>query len=111
MNPEDASRENLARAVRELGAAIKQDARERWKGVRTAHRRERSREVWRFRTREDAKERFLHVPQGAMMSGRDAAATVMGQLRDAGWLDRLQHGPESSFLLSPAGTLQPWPKE
>ena len=111
MNPEDARTEKLTRAVRELGAAIKEDARERWKGVKTAHRRERSREVWRFKTRGDSAERFLHVPQDAMIEGGDPAAAVMGQLREAKWLDRLQLGPERSFVLSPSVVLQPWPKE
>lgn len=110
MNPEDARREQLTRTLRQLGTSITEDARERWKGVRTAYRTQRSREVWRFTMKGDSVERFLHVPHEAMGQGKDAAAVVMGQLRQAGWLDRLQDGPERSFVLSPSGRLQPWPK-
>jgi hypothetical protein len=110
MKPDDARSERLTRAVQELGASIKEAAREQWKGVKTAHRRERSREVWRFTTRGDSEDRFLHVPQDVILTGQDAAATVMGKLREAGWLDRLQKGPEKSFVLSPSGSLKPWPK-
>ncbi len=110
MDSQDPKREKLSKTVRELGSSIRDDARERWNGVKTAHRRQGSRQVWRFRTK-DAVERFLHVPEDTIGRGRDAAAVVMGQLRDAEWLDRLQRGPETSFVLAPSGKLRPWPKE
>ena len=110
MGLEDANREQLTRTLRELRASIRDDVRDRWKGVRTAHRSQKSRQVWRFTSQGDSVERFLHVPHEAMAQGRDAASVVMEQLRKAKWLDRLQKGPEKSFVLSPSGRLQPWPK-
>lgn len=110
MKPEDSPREKLTQTLRELNAAITEDARSRWEGVKTAHRRERSREVWRFRTHGDSEDRFLHVPRESIGEGRDVAARLTRQLRDARWMDRMQMGPERSFVLSPSGRLQAWPK-
>ena len=110
MGADKEKRDKLSKTVRELGASIREDAQDRWNGVKMAHRRQRSRMVWRFQT-PDAVERFLHVPAAAITQGRNPAAKVMGQLREAGWLDRFQKGPETSFVLAPSGQLQPWPKE
>lgn len=110
MGLEDANREQISRTLRELRTSIKEDVQERWKGVKTAHRSQNSRQVWRFTTQGDSVERFLHVPHEAMAHGKDSASEVMKQLRKAKWLDRLQKGPERSFVLSRSGRLQPWPK-
>jgi predicted site-specific integrase-resolvase len=109
MDSQESTEQRLTRVIQELGSSIRDQARGRWKGVRTAQRKQGSRQVWRFRTG-DRKERFLFVPHDAMVQGRDAAEVLMAQLRAERWLDRLQTGPETAYVLSPAGRLKPVPK-
>jgi hypothetical protein len=45
-----------------------------------------------------------------MTEESDAAQMLATQLKKAHWLDRIESGPETSFVLSPAGRLRPWPK-
>lgn len=111
MDPQETPKETISRVARELGQVIRRQAHGRWEGVRTAQRNEGSRHVWRFQAGPDSTERFLHVPHMSMAGGENAAEVLLGQLRKARWLDRLQNGPERSFLLSPAGNLKPWPKQ
>ena len=109
MTPKEKREQSLTRVIREMGETIRRQARGRWEGVRTAQRKEGGRHVWRFRPAGDA-ERFLHVSRRAMVEGEDPAGTLLKQLGEARWLDRLQEGPETAFVLSPAGRLRPWPK-
>ncbi|HET7274250.1 MAG TPA: hypothetical protein VFI91_03685 [Longimicrobiaceae bacterium] len=109
MDSQETHRQTRSRVTRELGSMIRRQAHKKWDGVRTAERNEGKRHVWRFRSGPDSDERFLHVPHQSM--AREGAAEVLvDQLRKARWLDRLQAGPETSFVLSPAGRLQPWPR-
>jgi hypothetical protein len=108
MSPKETSQETLSRVTRELGAGIRRQARTHWGSIRTAHRNEGKRHVWRFKSGADGTERFLHVPHKSMVSANDAAETLMAQLGAAKWLDRMQEGPETSFLLSSSGRLKPW---
>lgn len=109
MTPKENKEQSLSRVIREMGETIRRQARNRWEGVRTAERNEGSRHVWRFQPDGDS-ERFLHVSRRAMVEGEDPAGKLLKQLRDAQWLDRLQEGPETAFVLSPAGRLRPWPR-
>ncbi|CAN5752413.1 hypothetical protein BH23GEM6_BH23GEM6_13100 [soil metagenome] len=108
MDPQKANQESLADVIQTMGAVIGRQARGRWDNVQTARRKEGGRQVWRFRTGSGASELFLHVPRLSMTRGNDPAAALLAQLADARWLDRLQDGPETSYLLSPAGRLNPW---
>jgi hypothetical protein len=108
MTPKETRDETLSRVTRELGAGIRSQANTRWGSIRTAHRNEGRRHVWRFSSASDGVERFLHVPHRVMVSGSNAAETLMAQLGAAKWLDRIQDGPETSFLLSASGRLKPW---
>jgi hypothetical protein len=108
MTPKETRQETLSRVARELGAGISSEAHGRWGSIRTAHRNEGKRHVWRFKSASDGVERFLHVPHSAMVEGENAAQTVLAQLGAAKWLDRIQDGPERSFRLSSSGRLKPW---
>jgi len=108
MDPQETRRETLNRVTRELGTEIRSQARDRWKGVRTAERNEGDRHVWRFKSSKEAPERFLHVHRQALVHGDNPAAVLLDQLTEARWLDRLQEGPETSFVLSRAGRLRPY---
>lgn len=101
----------LTRVVREMGVEIRKQAHGRWTQVRTSERNEGSRHVWRFRSGPDMVERFLHIPHEVLLDGRNSAAGLLEQLKRAHWLDRLQEGSATSFLLSPTGRLRPWPKQ
>lgn len=98
------------KVIKEMGASIRRQAHARWDDVRTAERNEGGRHVWRFRKGPDESERFLHVPRKSMTKGDNPGAALLKQLSNANWMDRLQEGPETSFVLSPAGRLQPWPR-
>jgi hypothetical protein len=106
------SRENhsqkVAQVARQIGAELRKQARKSWQGVRTAERNEGNRHVWRFRSAADGSERFLHVAKSEMITGDDAAANLLEQLKAGGWIDRLSRGPETALLLSKAG-LQAYP--
>ncbi len=110
MEPQETNQPSISTVIHDMGAILRQQARERWKGVRTSQRKERGRHVWRFRSAADSQERFLHVPRESMTHGKNPAASLLNQLEDAHWLDQLHEGPERSYLLSPAGNLKPWPK-
>jgi hypothetical protein len=107
MDSRPSRQEQLARVVHELTTSLRTQARAQWKGVKTAQRRQGSREVWRFRVNGGTTERFLHVPHKAITLRRDAADVLLEQLGSEKWLDRLQAGPETAFVLSPTGRLQP----
>jgi hypothetical protein len=110
MEPQRNNPPSISTVIHDMGESLRQQARQRWKGVRTAQRKERGRHVWRFRSGSDSQERFLHVPRESMTNGQNPAASLLNQLEDAHWLDQLQDGPERSYLLSPAGNLKPWPR-
>jgi len=110
MDPQKANQESLSDVIQTMGTVICRQARGRWDGVHTARRKEGGRQVWRFRTGSGDAELFLHVPRLSMTRGDDPAAALLAQLANACWLDRLQQGPETSYLLSPAGRLKPWHK-
>ena len=104
MEARDNQKQRITRVAREMSSVIRQQARGRWKDVRTAERNERGRHVWRFQDGPES-ERFLHVDHRAMAQGVGAAERLLGQLDAGQWLDRLQQGPETAFLLSRDGTL------
>jgi len=102
----ESTEQKLARVARELGAAMRQQASGRWGAVRTAKRNLGDRHVWRFRSGEGQPDRFLHLSHESMLRGANPATTLLSQLNAAGWLDRMQRGPETSFLLSRNGELR-----
>ena len=110
MNPKETRQQQMKRVARKLSGTIRRQARERWTEVRTAERNERGRHVWRFRSGPAQGERFLHIEHGAMVQGKNPAARLLKQLEDAGWLDRLQQGPETALLLSKNGQLAALPQ-
>lgn len=110
MTSKETPKERAARVARELGPAIRRQARGQWKDVRMAQRREKSRHVWRFRSAPDGGERFLHIEYRSMARGNDAAERLLGQLTSEDWLDRLQNGPEKALLLSTEGQLVALPR-
>ena len=105
MDANETQKQRMTRVAQELGAAIRRQARGRWKQVRTAERDETGRHVWRFRSGPDGGERFLHIEHRAMIQGTDPAAQLLQKLEAEHWLDRLQQGPENSLLLSRDGQL------
>ena len=107
MNPSESQREQITRVAGELSPAIREQARGRWKRVRTAERNERGRHVWRFRAGPGEGERFLHIEHRAMVGG-DAGTSLLEQLRNGRWLDLLQ-GSQTSVLLSSDGRLTTLP--
>ena len=107
MNPSESQREQITRVAGELSPAIREQARGRWKRVRTAERNERGRHVWRFRAGPGEGERFLHIEHRAMARG-DAGASLLEQLRAGRWLDLLQD-PQTAVLLSSDGRLTALP--
>ena len=108
MTPNEKQKAQITRVAGELTTAIREQARGRWKRVRTAERNERGRHVWRFRAGPGEGERFLHIEHRAMVQGRDAAASLLEQLRTGQWLDLLQ-GSETAVLLSRDGRLSTLP--
>ena len=110
MSSRESQKQQIIRVAGELSSAIKEQARGRWKRVRTAERNERGQHVWRFRSGPGEGERYLHIEHRAMVQGRDAAASLLEQLRTERWLDLLQQGPETSVLLSGDGQLTALPQ-
>jgi hypothetical protein len=108
MTSRETEKQQITRVAGELSTAIKEQARGRWKRVRTAERNERGRHVWRFRSGPGEGERFLHIEHGAMVQGRGTASSLLEQLEAGRWLDLLQ-GSESSVLLSRDGQLTALP--
>jgi|GEM_PF-1310388 len=108
MDPQKASQDSLADVIQTMGVVLCRQARGRWDDVKAARRKEGGRQVWRFRPDAGSSELFLHVPRLSMTRGDDPAAALLSQLSEAHWLDRLQEGPETSYLLSPTGRLNPW---
>lgn len=106
MKPMETRQQKLSRVAREIGAEISQQAGGRWRNLRTARRNEGKRHVWRFRAGSGEPDRYLHLSHQAMADGENSAATLLAQLRDARWLDRMQEGPETSFILAPSGRLR-----
>ena len=78
----------------------------RWGAVQTATRNLGSRHVWRFRSGTGEPDRFLLLSHRAMTEGENPTATVLAQLHEAHWLDRMQEGPETSFRLESSGRLR-----
>jgi hypothetical protein len=110
MDPREKQAQVVTQVAREMGIEIRKQARGRWAEVRTAERNEGSRHVWRFRNGPDTVERFLHIPHVVMTDGQNAAGRLLAKLTKAQWLDRLEEGSTTAFVLSPTGRLQPWPK-
>lgn len=110
MTPQESHKQQITRVAGELGAAIRRQARGRWRQVRTAERNERGRHVWRFQAGPGTDERFLHIEHGAMMRGKDSAARLLEQLGTGRWLDMLQQGPENGVLLTRDGELTAYPR-
>lgn len=102
----ETNQQKLARVARELGAEMRRQAGGRWRNVRTAKRDLGDRHVWRFRTAGDSPDRFLLLSHRAMTAGENPTATLLAQLEEARWLDRMHTGPETSFRLAPSGRLQ-----
>ncbi|HEV2148663.1 MAG TPA: hypothetical protein VGR37_14765 [Longimicrobiaceae bacterium] len=109
MDPKETQKQRITRVARELGPAIREQARGRWTGLRTAERNEPGRHVWRFRSGPGGSERFLHIEHRAMMRGKDPAARLLERLEAEQWLDRLHDGPETALLLSRDGQLAAFP--
>ena len=110
MNPQESQKQQITRVAGELSAAIKEQARGRWRKVRTAERNEGGRHVWRFQAGPNAAERFLHIEHGAMVGSKDAAARLLKLLGNGRWMDLLQQGPENSVLLTRDGELTAFPR-
>lgn len=110
MKPSETQKQQITRVAGELSTAIKRQARERWRQVRTAQRNEHGRHVWRFQEGPDTAARFLHIEHGAMVRGKDASARLLEQLGSGQWLDLLQQGPGNSVLLTRDGELTAFPQ-
>jgi len=110
MNPQESQKQRITRVAGELSAAIKRQARGRWRQVRTAERNEPGRHVWRFQAGPDGGERFLHIEHEAMVHGKNPAAALMEHLRSGQWLDLLQQGPGNAVLLSRDGQFTAFPR-
>ncbi len=98
--------QKLARVAQEVGTALRKQVSGRWGGVRTARRSSSKRHVWRFRPGSGQPDRFLHLSHRAMVEGDDPTSRLLGQLKEAGWLERMQRGPETSFRLGASGELR-----
>ena len=107
MDAMETPQQKLTRVTREVGTVLREQVGRRWKRVRTAERNEGRRHVWRFRTGEGEPDRYLHLSHRAMIEGKDPTTTLVAQLQQAHWLDRMQKGPETSFILAPSGRLRP----
>jgi hypothetical protein len=105
MDPKETRKQCVMRVAREVSAIIRQQARGRWSGVRTAERNEPGRHVWRFQSGPGERERFLHIEHRAMVRGKNPAARLLERLESERWLDRLHQGPETALLLSSDGQL------
>ena len=105
MEANESHREKLDRVAREMGAAIRRQARRRWDAVRTAERNERGSHVWRFQPGEGGEERYLHVTHEAMAQAD--APRLLEQLRAGHWLSRLSRGPATALVLGRDGRLEP----
>ena len=101
--------QKVAKVARELGLALRRQARGQWDAVKTAERNEGNRHVWRFRSAAGGDERFLHVAHEVMVKGDDPAGELLRQLQVGQWLERLNQGPETALLLSKGGRLEAWP--
>jgi hypothetical protein len=110
MDSKETQQQRMVRVTRELGTAIRRQARGRWKKVRTAQRNEQGRRVWRFRTGPGNGEHFLHIEHRAMIQGSDPAARLLEQLESERWLDRFDQGSETALLLSRDGQLVGLPR-
>ncbi len=110
MDSNETRTQRMTRVAQELGTALRQQARGRWKRVRTAERNERGRRVWRFRLDSDGGERFLHIQHQAMVEGTDPTTRLLDQLESEHWLDRLQQGPATALVLSREGRLETLPR-
>ena len=108
MTPRETQKQQIRHVAGELGTVIREQARGRWKRVRTAERDERGRHVWRFRAGPGLGERYLHIEHRAMVQGHDAAASLLEQLQMGGWLDLLQDA-ETAVLLSRDGRFTAFP--
>ena len=106
MDASESTQQKLDRVTGEIGAALKEQARDRWGTVRTAKRSRGARQVWRFRTGGGHPDRYLALTHRSMVKGQDPTATLLAQLREAHWLDRMQAGPETSFMLMSSGLLR-----
>lgn len=109
MTSREMQKQQITRVAGELSASLKEQARGRWRQVRTAERNEPGRHVWRFRAGPGQAERFLHIEHRAMVRGPDAASSLLEQLQTAEWLDRLAQGPDNALLLSGDGRLTAMP--
>lgn len=110
MKPTEMQKQQITRVAGELSAAIKRQARRRWRQVRTAERNERGRHVWRFVAVPGADERFLCIEHRTMVDGQDAAARLLEHLGDGRWMDLLQQGPQNSVLLTRDGEFTAFPR-
>jgi hypothetical protein len=106
MDSSERRRKSRERLVRELGRFLRQQARGRWSGVRTARRSAQGHQVWRFRPSPDAGERFLHVSNEALAQARNSSRPLVDQLAAGDWLDRLDTGGETAVRLTPAGRIE-----
>ena len=107
MDPKETKQQRMQRVAQELSPQIREQARGKWKDVRTAERNEQGRHVWRFRPGPGEDERFLHIEHQALVRGENSAALVLNRLEQGHWLDRLQQGPDNALLLSRTGELGP----
>lgn len=108
MNDRSQQHQKVAEVAREIGPVLRRQARKRWEAVRMAERNEGNRHVWRFSNASDGGERFLHVPHAAMVRGDTPAATLLAQLRTGEWMERMEKGPETAFVLSKNGRVTPY---
>lgn len=111
MASKETTQQKLVRVAQELGSAMRAQAGGRWGAVRTAKRNLGNRHVWRFRTRSGDPDRYILISHRSMTEGRNPTATLLDQLQEARWLDRLDEGPETSFTLAANGRLRGRPIE
>lgn len=108
---EETTDQKIARVAREVGSALRSQAGSRWDSLRLGRRNLGNRHVWRFRTGGGDPDRYLLLSHRSMTNGRDPAATVLAQLREERWLDRMQAGPETLFTLAANGRLRARPSK
>lgn len=99
--------QQISRVARELGTALRRQAKGKWTAVRTAGRSEDRRHAWRFAHADSSQgTRFLRVTHKAMMQSAAPVPMLLEQLNAGRWLDRLNEGPETSLVLRSGGRLE-----
>ncbi len=111
MKPTETRQQKIARVADEVGAGMHSRLGSKWDTVRIARRNRGDQHVWRIRTGSDEPDRYLHLPHRSMTAGDNPTATLLGQLDQGRWLERMESGPETAFRLTPGGQLRARPVE